>query len=373
MQNAIHSRVFRLIYGSPQRSDIKRCVNIGIHINSAVFTLKRFAVTVANIVTNVTRLGCEIWLNRYQWYARNPSLILKELAQLREAPFSHTRSECLSFVFGRHTNAGQVLNCDTIAFGLRNCNYGLTNSVIDNGPSSLLFATKPFQNASCVLRAFALKRTSNLLSFFSIFSKCFRIVFSAVRKRRNLNQAKIHANKLLNIIRVIIWHVDTLQQKELTISIQQISLSFDEWQVISIMTNKWHLLSTANTPDRYDVVRFIVKYATIISNAAKWPKRPLYFLIQFITTRDLRDAPDNHLCRECAILLDNIVTCVVKFELIKYLMPPCYIRNIIACLIGFAHRLKQQIGLVFGWQQLDLQCQFHELNILNNTINFPNK
>ena len=145
MQRAVHTRFFRLIYGSPERSDINCGVNVSIHIVSAVWTLKRLIFPYAYMMATGARLGS---VSRFNDNKINPvqfGFILDKGTQLTERPAAEFSPELLVPAFGREPDVSQVLDSDPLMFVFRRKNNPLCDSVVNDCRRSPFFAFEPFQ------------------------------------------------------------------------------------------------------------------------------------------------------------------------------------------------------------------------------------
>jgi hypothetical protein len=85
---AIHIRLFAVVYGTAQRSNIERCVNIGIHIVSAVIAFKYLSFPIAYMVAVTTSLACISWINQNNLNTIKNSFVGNILTQLIERPLA---------------------------------------------------------------------------------------------------------------------------------------------------------------------------------------------------------------------------------------------------------------------------------------------
>src|SRR5690606_4716328 len=370
-RTTIHIRFSSVVYDTPQRSNIERCVDIGIHIVSAVITLKRLVVSVAYVVANRTRPACVCRFNHYQFNTIQSGFVLQKRAELTERPTTKFCSELFVSAFRSKTNVRQIFNSNSFALFFSRLHNVLCDSMVLNSSGSSFFAFKPFQELSTAsftrpcfpLRAFALNRTTNLLSFFSVLIKPFGRMFCAIRSNGDVCQAKVNTQERFNIFHVILHYINRLKQVKLAFLVNQIRFTFDVRNVVKIMANKVNLLSATNTPQRNHVVRFVGHYPTVVSNTAKWFKLPFSFLIQLISICYFGYLPNKHLRRKVKRSLVRMINFVMEFEVIENLLLPRHIRNGIANSISFLHRFEKQVSLFIGRQKFYFQCQLHILYI----------
>ena len=370
-RTTIHIRFSSVVYDTPQRSNIQRCVDIGIHIVSAVITLKRLVVSVAYVVANRTRLACVCRFNHYQFNTIQSGFVLQKRAELTERPTTKFCSELFVSTFRSKTNVRQIFNSNSFALFFSRLHNVLCDSMVLNSSGSSFFAFKPFQEFSTAsftrpcfpLRAFALNRTTNLLSFFSVLIKPFGRMFSAVRSYSNVRQTEVHTQECFHILYIIFHYINRLKQIELTLSKKQISFAFNVRKIILVVADKWHLQPAANRPDG-NSFSFVRKNTTVVCDAAKWFKRSLYFLIQFVSISYLADTPYKNLCRKIGRTLQSVIDFRMDFKLVKDFLFPRYFRNSITNRIRFFNSSQEQISLFFSGQKFNLQRKFHNTKIV---------
>lgn len=370
-RTTIHTLFFRLIYNSPKRSDIHRCVHIGIHIVSAVITPKRLVFSIANVMANRTRLTGVCRFNNNQLNAIQNSFVFQKRTELTERPTTKFRSKLFVSTFRSKPNVGQIFNSNSFTLFFCRLYNVLGDSVILNCCRSSFFTFKPFQEFSTAsfaracfpLRAFSLNRTTNLLSFFSVLIKPFGRMFSAVRSYSNVRQTEVHTQECFHILYIIFHYINRLKQIELTLSKKQISFAFNVRKIILVVADKWHLQPAANRPDG-NSFSFVRKNTTVVCDAAKWFKRSLYFLIQFVSISYLADTPYKNLCRKIGRTLQSVIDFRMDFKLVKDFLFPRYFRNSITNRIRFFNSSQEQISLFFSGQKFNLQRKFHNTKIV---------
>src|SRR3990172_7616651 len=152
---AIHIRFFKwLIYGSPKRSNISTGIKVSIHIVSAVFTFKRFIISLTNVFAYRTCLARICRFNNYQKYTIEQTFVSQERTKLREIPTTKFCSELFVSSFGSKTNVSQILNGNSFTLFFCTLYNRFTDSVIDNFCRSSFFPTKPFQKFFTSFSAF---------------------------------------------------------------------------------------------------------------------------------------------------------------------------------------------------------------------------
>lgn len=371
MQRAVHTRFFRLIYGSPEHSDINCGVNIRIHIVSAVWTLERLVLSCANMMAAGTSLRSVSRFNDNKINAMQSGFILNKGTQLAERPAAEFSPELLVPSFGREPDVSQVLDRDTLVFGFRRKNNPLCDSVVNDCRRSPFFAFEPFQQFCATsftrmrstFRAFALNGHTNLLPLLTIGVDPVRRLFSAVRGDNNISETEVNPDKFLHILHIFVGYINGLKKIKFPLFINQVRFAFDIRQVFWIMANKGHFQTTADSPyrNRHTLIR---KDAAIIGDGTEWAEISFGFLVQFISIRNLAYAAHKHLSGETKRRLESVITKAMNFELVKNFILPRYFRNSITNGVRLFHCRKEQIRLFVGRQKFYFQRQFHNSNIL---------
>ncbi len=356
---AIQGRFFGHVYGCPKQCYVLSCIIISIEHRIAVVTRKLFSPPATYMEAIRARFTCEGPGNNNQGNTIKLALVCKELSKLVKAPPAYFRSKLLSFLIGRESNVFQILNGDPFLFGFGQFNNSFTNGMIDNRSVCSLFPGKPFQELLSAFRAFGLNRTPNLLSFFSVFLKLFRIKRLSIADSGNINKPHINTYKFLNIFNIFIRDLNGLHNKKLSLFVHQIGLSFDVRKIIAVMANKWNLLTATNTPDRNNITWLIAKNPAIIRDGPQWSEGPFGFLVNFISIRHFGDTANKYLGRKLRGFFKLVIAPVMDLVLIKYFLFPYNIRHSIANHVRFFDRLQKRFGLFTRWQKLYFKRQFH--------------
>src|SRR5690606_29609618 len=201
---------------------------------------------------------------------------------------------------------------------------------------------------------------NSVCSFVQLYTISF---FTKIQKNPKQSKLKRYTDKGFNIFHVILHYINRLKQVKLTFLVNQIRFTFDVREVIGIVANERHFEPSANRPDR-NFITFVRKNTTVIGNAAKWFKSAFNFSVQFVSISDLRNTSYQHLCGKIRRTFQGVIDFVVNFKLVKHLLFPRYFRNGITNCIRFFNGLKKQISLFFGRQKFNLQCKFHNTNLL---------
>lgn len=79
--------------------------------------------------------------------------------------------------------------------------------------------------------------------------------------------------------------------------------------------------------------------------------------------RHLAYAAYNYLSGKVKGIAYVIVAKVMQLELIESPVPPCHIRDLVACGVSLLESIKKNPMLFFGRDKFYFQCQFHAANI----------
>lgn len=366
-------RFFNVIYCTSKRSDIQRCVNICIHIVSAVITLKVFVSSFAKMLAHITSLTCISRVNHYNWNTIEQPFVFQKGAKLTKRPFTKFSSKLFVSTFRSKPNIGQILNSNTFTAFFSRKDNRFCNSVINNLGVSSFFALKPFRQSSAIpfsgtFRSvcLCLDRTQNLLPMFTVCVKPISRMLNTVRSYTNIRQTKIHAHETFHVLNVFLGNVNGLEKVKLTFLVNQVSFPFNVRDIRRIVANKINLLPATNAPQRNYVIGLVSHYPTIIGNTAKWFKTTFGFLVQLIGISNFGYLPYKHLRRKIKGSFVSMIDFVMEFEIIENLFLPSHIRDSIANSIGFLHSIEKQVSLFVSRQKFYFQRQLHILYIRTN-------
>jgi len=177
---------------------------------------------------------------------------------------------------------------------------------------------------------------------------------------------KIATNKLLNVFYFFFGHINSLKQVKLSFLVNQISLTFNVGQVVSVMANKRYFQSATNSPKRNNIIWFVGHNPTIIPNASEWTKFTFGFLVKFVSIGNFCDTPYKNLRGKFKGSLVAMVNFMMQFKVVENTLFPSHIRNGIANSISFLHRIEKQVSLFISRQKFYFQRQFHSAKIRNN-------
>jgi len=214
-------------------------------------------------------------------------------------------------------------------------------------------ARKPFQELFRPLCAFALNACSYPGIFFSNLFKSFAVVICAIRKSADIGLAKIASDKVIYFFNSFFRYFNCLEKKKFPFSKYQISLPFIKWKYLPLWQTNGIPFNLPST------VFGIRKYPGIKANCPHGPELPFCFPVTFIGISNFRNTSYHHLSRKIIACFDTIVSFVMEFKLVENPFIPRYFRNGTAGCIGLNDGSNQGFRLIYGWQQLYPQNQFH--------------
>jgi hypothetical protein len=355
--------LFGTVYNAPPCGNISGCIVICIHPVATMFTTKAFPFSFAYIQTFTTHLRSIGWWNSEKPDPGKPGLIFQILTELVKTPSVQLGLLYFAFWLCRFADITQILNGYPFVFGF--ClSYNLfAYRMIVYGNEPAFPARKPFQELFRPLCAFALNACSYSGIFFSNLFKCFAVVICAIRKSTNIGPAKIASDKVIYFFNSFFRYLNCLEKKKLPFSKYQIGFPFYIRKIFTVMANKWDSFQSAIHCLYGNTVLCIRKYPGIKANCPHGSELPFCFPVPFIGISNFRDTSYNHLSRKIRACFDTIVSFVMEFKLVENPFIPGYFRNGTAGCIGLNNGSNQGFRLIYGWQQLYPQNQFHMTNI----------
>jgi hypothetical protein len=355
----IQDRFFRLIYGSPKRSNMDSGVMIRVHTVCAVVTCKRFAVSIADVLANAARFGRVSGVDRNHRNASTSGLVGDKGSKLVEGPPAHCFTKFLSFVCRPKPDAGQILEGNTFGFSLCNRNDLFSDAVMNDSSRPTFTPAKPFQEFLCSLRAFALNRTAYFLFLFPIIVDFFGVKGFSGADCTNIQQTKVTAHKVLHVFHLFLRHLTGLEQVAFALLKDKIGLSLNVRKILSVVTDVRDFEATGNRPNGgYRTT--VGKYPTIIGDASQGSKRSLSLPVQLAGVANLGNAAYNYLSGQMKRGLDQVIAFFVDLELVEYSLFESGLSNGIAGAVGLFKGSQEGVRLDLIRQEFYLQCQLHD-------------
>lgn len=353
----------------PPCSNVESSVNICISNVATVCTTEVLAAPNTNATAFMASLRSICWRDSGDLNAIHLALVFKERTKLIETPGVTPPTESLIAFLGVHTPADilQVLNGNTFVFLL--CfRYDLfTYAVIDNSGKSSLASFQPFQQLMTVARAFGLDRSSHFVVSVSYVFDFFRRNISAIRQRNDVGDTHIDTKELLGIFFLLVRNIYRLAQIELLLDKNKVCFSFrilHELWTIACKRNFFTATDKRNGTDGFCGI--IGKNTAIISDSSELPKFSLLLSIKFVCVGDLTDCTHDKLRGKTICFFNRVIDFFVQIELFEHMTFPRYLRDSVTSLIENAEGLFQHNGLFVGWEQFNLQSQFHITKIQNS-------
>ena len=289
------------------------------------------------------------------WDAGKRGFVFEKGPQLSESPFSKRLPLSLA---NRRLESLQVFkgNAPLCLQGNRNNAFG--NFMIYMFLESSFLAGEFFQMIFCRFRTTLLKLSLKFSRSFSDTINSFSGERISIRGDGKIDNAKIHADKLLHIFNIFFGHFDSLKEIKFSFLCYKVSLASNIRKIFRIVADKRHSQSAINRPDGNKIFS-ISKNAGVISDCAEYFKSSLNLPIKFIGISNLGNAAHNDLSRKFKLFFNAIIDKMMNFILIKNLIFPGNAGNFIASFIAFPDSFQKRISLLDIRKKLDLKYQFH--------------
>jgi hypothetical protein len=340
------------VYGCPVANIHSRdvvCKSRETAIYTEEFILS-FPISFINVTTAGASTRSIARINRDNLYACALSFIFDKASQLEERPTRKGSSLRLSNRYPI-TDAAQFLDDDP-AVGVFSLSYDFFADIVV-GPSgeTPFFAGKFSQTATAGMGTFFLKFCSKLTVAISHFLDRLSLMSSLVTVNRDISNAHIDAQKIVNI--VYGWLVNIASGKQVKVAINQAKVRFtaliNKHSAVIVATNKRDFLSACYRPDGNNTFIHLPGQNTqVIGDGAEQLKRALSFLVEFVRVAYLRDTTHNQLRGQVKRRLDFIVGKLVDLELPKGLGIPRQITNPITSGVSGFQCSLQACGLCVG-------------------------
>lgn len=362
-----HMRLFRLVYNSPDHSDIAGGIDIRVRDIAAVCATKALAFSIAYphaAITSLTRISR---VNNNEFNPCSFGFVFEKGPQLSKSPRVMPSPLRLPDS-GSSSDMGQVLYGDPFSFGHGQINDFFADSVIDDSGMSVLAPFKPFQKLLASFCAFALTTSTHLKLLVSYFIQVFRPEACSVGKSCDVHDTKINADKVFYVFDIIFGNFDCLKQIPLAFLGNKIGFAFNIRKISWVMANKRYFQPACNGPNRHRI-RPIGKNPAIISDASERLKCSFGFPVELIGINNLGYTSDNHLSGKVEIVPHCPVNKAMEFEPVESHVGPCSFGNLITCAVRLFKGIQKRVRLFVGRQKLYLQRQFHGFNYIHPAEN----
>lgn len=351
----------------PPCGDVLSGIDIRICNITAVITMEVFAVTLTDMVADVTGLGCVSWVYGDKLDTSTLTLILQERAELSERPRVCLTSNVFTLLFlgNSKANIGKVFNGDTLMLRLSLLYKLFAYGVIGNGNKPAFTPFEPFQQPVTAACAFCLNGSSRSIVSISYPLNFGRRGESIIGSSDDIRDAHIYTDKLVNRFLVLLRDVYGLKKKKLALTENQVRLTFGELHKFRAMAGVGNPLTTSEERDGYLTVRCVRKNPAIIGYRAKFPKPTHLLLVKFVSICNLAYRSNDKLRRKVVGFLDRIIGFLMEIELPERVTLPCNLRNNVTRLVEYAHRLFERIRLSVSRKQFYLKGKFHTAKLEN--------
>lgn len=288
-------------------------------------------------------------INRDNLHAREFGLVFDLRPQIKKRP---AKALCSVYLPNRspRVNALQFFNGDSAlrVFGLPNDSFA--DLMVDVFGKPGFFQVAFLKQSLRALRPLALKFGAQFPVSLSHRLNLCATERLAITVGGNSSNAEVNAEEATRLAYRRFDHVDGGEQEPFALAKNQVSfaLPVGKQSLLSRTTNKRHLLSAAQCPDR-NAVRLVAQNSIIKSNRAVFMENALNFSIKFIGVGNLRNNPDGDLSRQSELLTDNSVAELVELELTEHLDFPCNTRAFIGGLIRSLKSFLERYSLLGGW------------------------
>lgn len=353
----------------PPCGDVASGIVIRVSDKATVCAAERFAVPYSNVQTLRASLGGVCWRDSNNLNPRAFALVFKETAELRERPRVYSAPESLvALLFvGSFAYVGQILNGYAFAFALCLLYNLSADSMIDSGSKSPFTPMKPFQQPMCAACAFGLNGSPCLVVLFSnSIDFCGRIGF-ALGCNGNVGHTHVNTYKFLAILNILVGNIYCLIEEEFALDKKEVCFALCILHQFGAVANIRHFDTSTDNRERSLLFGAVAQNATVVCNSSELTELALIFLVELICVGNLADCPDYKLGGKSVSVLDGVIDLLVQIELTEATLLPRKCGNGIACFVEHTDCLFQTLGLLNGWQQFDLQCQFHNAKIVKIT------
>ena len=351
----------------PPCGDVLSSIDIRICNITAVIAMEVFAVTLTDMVADITGLRGVSRVYSDKPDTRTPALVLKERAELGERPGVDSASKALvsAFPIDAKTDIGKVFNGDTLMLRLSLFDKLLADGMVGNGNKPAFTPFEPFQQPMTVACAFSLNGRSR-----SIVSVSHPLDFGRGRELvvgsgNDVRDTHVHTDKLINRFLFLFRDVYGLKKEKLALTENQVCLTFGKRHKFGAMAGVGNPLTTSKERDGYLTVGCVRKNPAIIGYRAKFPKPAHLLPIKLVSICNLAYRSYDKLRRKVVGFLDRVISFLMEVELLKRVTLPGNLRNNVTRLIEHTHRLFECISLFLCGKQLYLKGKFHTVNIVN--------
>lgn len=273
----------------------------------------------------------------------------------------------------------QVLEGHSPTSVLRLLNKLLADHVIGVFLKTRLFSRELPKFAFGGLRAFLLKIGAAVLEDASMAIDFRTFEGFAFVVGRQIHDPQIHAHYTFDFHWLVSLHFTGRQKIETTLPHAQVALPSHATQEFHLLlaTSERNLLTTFHGPDRdFHFVEMIRKDAAVVCYRSVRLESALGFAIKFVGIRDFRDATHRDLSAQLKYLPHRAIGQSMQRELMKGVVFPSLIAEIVAGIIGSFQSPFQQMRLMRRRKEFQLSSEFqsgwvrqnHRTNVPYNNL-----
>lgn len=300
-------------------------------------------------------------VNRDNCYACKCRLVLYKLTKLVESPVSVS---CPLLAPNRYpiADALEVFKSDPAIGVLRGLHDTLTDAVVCVSLVALLLAADLAELALCRPRALALEIAAAVRDLPALVFNLLTAVLLSIAVCREVNDAEVNAEILLNVLRLRRLDLAGDEQVELAADVAQVGLASLAFQklTLAVAAQVAHTLATFQRPDADRLFASLeAQDAAVVGERAAWPEDTLSSMVEFVCAGDFCDGPHGHLSGQVKSFPDVTINNLVEVKLPEGLRFPRLLADVVAGGICGLQRFEKKIVLAWCGLQFDLCCQFH--------------
>lgn len=351
----------------PPCGDVLCGIDIRICNISAVIAMEVFAVTLTDMIADITGLRGVGRVYSDKPDTRTPALVLKERAELGERPGVDSASNALvsAFPIDAQTDIGKVFNGDTLMLRLSLFYKLFAYGVIGNGNKPAFTPFEPFQQPVTAACAFCLNGSSRSIVSISYPLNFGRRGESIIGSSDDIRDTHIYTDKLVNRFLILLRDVYGLKKEKLALTENQVRLTFGKLHKFRAIAGIGDFLTSLYQGNGNLAVRCVRKNPAVVGYGTKLPELAHLLLVKLVSICNLAYRSNDKLRRKVISFLDRVICFLMEVKLLKRVTLPCNLRNHITRLVEYAHRLFERIRLSVSRKQFYLKGKFHTANLEN--------
>lgn len=321
------------------------------------------AIAFIDTATSRARAAGIPGINQDQRYTCPSCFVVDKLTQLKERPAMQRGSLTLSNRYPS-ADAFEVFQGNSASSALSVSHDALADRVVHISGKTRFLLGSLIQSAFGRLSSLGLQLLAESAIAMTYIVYLRRRVHMAVGVYSNVRHSQVNAHHVSDINRLRLLNLAGGKEVELAVNQRKVSFSVSVTQKVILpgAADKGHLLTTAQTPDRNDLIwQAPVEDSVIVGNRAVLVESSSLPVIQPVGIGHLADAANHYLSRQGERGSCLSIGEFVESKLAKGLGLPSCAADGVASGIGGLQRLTQQPGLSFIRKQFDLGRQLHGL------------